>query len=115
MHTDSRILVTGHRGMVGQAFLRALDLAGYRNVLIASRTECDLAHSDQVEQLFARLKPEYVFHFAAKVGGIKANRDHPAEFLLDNLKIQNNVIEQCRLSAVEKLLFLGSSCIYPRE
>lgn len=115
MEKSSRILVTGHRGMVGQAFLRALARAGCGPILTASRSECDLAVRDSVEQLFRRLKPEYVFHFAAKVGGIKANRDNPADFLLENLKIQNNVIEQCSRAGVAKLLFLGSSCIYPRE
>jgi len=115
MDKGSRILVTGHRGMVGQAFLRALSKGGYENVLTASRAECDLTQTSQVEQLFRKLKPDYVFHFAAKVGGIKANRDNPADFLLENLRIQNNVIEQCSRSGIAKLLFLGSSCIYPRD
>lgn len=101
--------------MVGQAFLRALSRAQHTNVLTASRAECDLTDSRQVEQLFARLRPEYVFHFAAKVGGIKANRTSPADFLLENLLMQSNVIRHCHLSGVAKLVFLGSSCVYPRD
>jgi GDP-L-fucose synthase len=115
MEKDKRILVTGHRGMVGRAFMQTLAEAGYSVVLSASRTEYDLALREHVQRLFEQLKPDYVFHFAAKVGGIKANRDHPADFLIENLKIQNNVIEQCHRSRVSKLLFLGSSCIYPRD
>jgi GDP-L-fucose synthase len=110
-----RILVTGHNGMVGKTFLRVLDENGYSNVLTAARRECDLVDARQVEALFSRLQPEYVFHFAAKVGGIKANSTHPAEFLYENLMIQGNVIHQCHLSRVRKLVLLGSSCIYPRE
>src|SRR5260221_10118921 len=112
---NTRILVTGHRGMVGQSFLRHLKITGYENVLTASREECDLTDSGAVGQLFDTLRPEFVFHFAAKVGGIQANRTQPADFLLQNLLIQNNVIRESQRARVRKLIFLGSSCIYPRE
>ena len=115
MNRRTEVLVTGHQGMVGKAFMSLLAARGYANTLTATRKECDLTDPRQVETLFARLKPQYVFHFAAKVGGIKANSTQPADFLWENLAIQNNVIRQCHLSGVAKLVFLGSSCIYPRE
>lgn len=115
MDTGARILVTGHRGMVGRTFLQILEQRGFRNVRTASRQECDLTDPAQVRSLFEAARPEYVFHFAAKVGGIQANRSHPADFLYENLAMQNNVIRQCSRAGVAKLLFLGSSCIYPRE
>jgi GDP-L-fucose synthase len=101
--------------MVGQAFLRLLASERYDRILTASRKECDLTDAQQVAHLFESRRPEYVFHFAAKVGGIKANVEHPADFLLENLLIQTNVIRQCYMSGVTKLIFLGSSCVYPRE
>jgi len=111
----SRILVTGHRGMVGHTFLRVLSARGFSNVSTASRAECDLRDSHQVAGLFASASPEYVFHFAARVGGIQANRSFPADFLYENLQTQNNVISESQRVGVKKLIFLGSSCVYPRD
>jgi len=102
-------------GMVGQSFVKALAARGFSNILTATRAECDLTDASQVGRLFARLHPEYVFHFAARVGGIQANRSFPADFLYQNLQMQNNVISESQRTAVAKLIFLGSSCIYPRE
>src|SRR6266513_5499016 len=110
MQRHSRVLITGHRGMVGRCFAQTLNHRGFENVEMASRAECDLTNALQVAQLFERTRPEYVFHFAAKVGGIEANRTHPADFLYENLAMQNNVIRQCHIAKVSKLLFLGSSC-----
>jgi GDP-L-fucose synthase len=101
--------------MVGRTFCEALQARGFTDLQVASRAECDLTDYAQVAALFGRMRPEFVFHFAAKVGGIKANQSQPADFLYENLAIQNNVIRQCHLSKVGKLLFLGSSCIYPRS
>src|SRR5205823_3649548 len=106
MRSDARILVTGHRGMVGNAFMRLLGSRHYSNSVGASRKECDFSDLAQVRQLFTRVQPEYVFHFAAKVGGIQANRSEPADFLYENLAIQNNVIRQCVEASVSKLVFL---------
>lgn len=111
----SRILVTGHGGMVGKTFMRTLGERGCTDVHAASRAECDLTREADVVRLFEAVQPVVVFHFAAKVGGIKANRTYPADFLYENLAMQNNVIRQCQRSGVRKLLFLGSSCIYPRD
>lgn len=101
--------------MVGRTFLRVFAENGYSNILTATRAECDLTDARQVGSLFSRMRPEYVLHFAAKVGGIKANSTRPAEFLYENLMIQGNVIHQCHLGHVKQLIVLGSSCIYPRE
>ena len=109
-----RIFVAGHRGMAGSAICRALQRAGYSNLLTASRTELDLEDGPAVERWFAEHKPTVVLLAAAKVGGIHANSIYPADFLLDNLKIQTNVIETAWRSGVRRLLFLGSSCIYPK-
>lgn len=111
---DSRIYVAGHRGMVGSAIVRALRRQGFTNLILASRSELDLTDKTQVEAFFTREKPEFVFLAAAKVGGILANNTYPGDFLYDNLMIQNNVIHAAFKHGVEKLLFLGSSCIYPK-
>jgi GDP-L-fucose synthase len=108
------IFVAGHRGLAGGAILRELERAGYANVVTRSRGEVDLTDLDQVRRFFEKEKPAIVILAAAKVGGIKANNDFPVEFLLQNLKIQNNVIEAAADQKVRKLLFLGSSCIYPK-
>ncbi len=108
------IFVAGHRGMAGSAICRALHRAGYSNLLTASRTELDLEDDPAVKRWFEQHQPTVVVLAAAKVGGIQANNSYPADFLLDNLKIQTNVIETAWLSGVRRLLFLGSSCIYPK-
>ena len=112
--SDARIYVAGHRGLVGSAIWRELQRQGYTNLIGRTRSEVNLMDTAAVKQFYDQEKPEYVFVAAAKVGGISANNTHPAEFLLENLQIQNNVIEQARLAGVKKLLFLGSSCIYPK-
>jgi GDP-L-fucose synthase len=109
-----RIFVAGHRGMAGSAICRALQRAGYSQILTASRAELDLENGPAVQRWFAQLQPTVVVLAAAKVGGIHANNSYPADFLLDNLKIQTNVIETAWRSGVRRLLFLGSSCIYPK-
>ena len=109
-----RIFVAGHRGMAGSAICRALQRAGYTNLLTASRAELDLENGPAVQRWFSEHKPTVVVLAAAKVGGIQANNSYPADFLLDNLKIQTNVIETAWRSGVRRLLFLGSSCIYPK-
>jgi len=109
-----RIFVAGHRGMAGSAICRALQRAGYIQLLTASRQELDLLHPDVVQRWFAEHQPTVVVLAAAKVGGIEANNSYPADFLLENLKIQTNVIETAWRSGVRRLLFLGSSCIYPK-
>jgi GDP-L-fucose synthase len=109
-----RIFVAGHRGMAGSAICRALQRAGYSNLLTASRAELDLEDGPAVQRWFAEHHPTVVVLAAAKVGGIAANSSYPADFLLDNLKIQTNVIETAWRSGVRRLLFLGSSCIYPK-
>jgi GDP-L-fucose synthase len=114
MQTTSRIFVAGHRGLVGSAIVRRLQALGHENLLLAGRNELDLRDRDAVEAYFAANKPEYVFLAAAKVGGIHANSTYPAEFLLENLQIQNNVIDAAYRHGATKLTFLGSSCIYPK-
>lgn len=115
MKLDSRIYVAGHRGLVGSAILRRLRQAGYTNPITRSRADLDLTDSSQVQEFFAREKPGYVFLAAAKVGGIWANNQYPADFIRDNLLIQTNVIDAAHRAGVEKLQFLGSSCIYPKH
>ncbi len=115
MTKSSKIYVAGHKGMVGSAIVRALKKKGYENILTAEKESLDLTDTKQVEDFFYLNKPEYVFLSAAKVGGIEANRRNPVGFLLDNLKIQNNVIEFSSKIAVKRLIFLGSSCIYPKD
>ena len=114
MHIDSRIYIAGHNGMVGSALLRALKKRGHHQFILRSSRELDLRDQAAVAQFFKEEKPEYVFLAAAKVGGIHANNTLRAEFLYDNLMIQANIIHQSHLHGVKKLLFLGSSCIYPR-
>jgi GDP-L-fucose synthase len=115
MHTSSRIYVAGHRGMVGSAIVRQLQAEGFDNLVLRTRQELDLTDQRAVEDFFAAERPEYVFLAAAKVGGIHANDTYPAEFLRDNLAIQTNVIHNAWKHGTKKLLFLGSSCIYPRD
>jgi len=110
----AKIYVAGHRGMVGSAILRALQSQGYSNFVLRTSSELDLRNQKDVSEFFSKEKPEYVFLAAAKVGGIIANNTYRADFIYENLMIQSNVIHQAYLSGVEKLLFLGSSCIYPK-
>lgn len=112
---DLRIFVAGHRGMVGSAIVRRLQHAGFHNLLLRSRDEVDLLNQSAVENLFRRERPDYVFMAAAKVGGILANNTYRAEFLYQNLMVQSNVIHAAWTNGVQRLLFLGSSCIYPRD
>jgi GDP-L-fucose synthase len=114
MEKDEKIFVAGHRGLVGSAIVRKLNAEGFTNLLTRSRTEVDLANARAVEDFFRAERPGVVVMAAAKVGGIKANNDWPVEFLLENLQIQNNVIPASHKHGVRKLLFLGSSCIYPK-
>ena len=115
MHTSDKIYVAGHRGLVGSAIVRKLRIDGYRNIVLKTRDELDLMNYDQVSSFFKEEKPDYVFLAAAKCGGIGDNAAHPADFLFDNLQIQNNIINCSYKHKVKKLLFLGSSCIYPKE
>lgn len=112
---DSRIYVAGHRGMVGGAILRNLQAKGHRNLLTRTHAELDLCSQDAVQDFFEREKPEYVFLAAAKVGGIHANNVYRGDFIYQNLMIQSNVIHAAWRQGVQRLLFLGSSCIYPRD
>ena len=114
MLKDSRIFVAGHRGLVGSALVRALAAAGYRSLICRTRKQLDLTDSTAVAGFFEQEQPEYVFLAAARVGGILANDSYPVEFLRDNLAIQLNVIDAAHRSGTRKLVFLGSSCIYPR-
>lgn len=109
-----KIFIAGHKGLVGSALVRQLEKKGYKNLVLKDRDELDLMDSSRVFDFFEKEKPDWVFLAAAKVGGIHANNTYPVDFLLDNLKIQNNVIEAAYKSNTEKLLFLGSSCIYPK-
>ena len=115
MNKRSRIYVAGHKGLVGSAILRRLEVEGYSNLIVRSHKELDLMRQTEVETFFKAEKPEYVFLAAAKVGGILANNTFPAEFIYQNLLIESNVIHDAYKSGVKKLLFLGSSCIYPRD
>jgi GDP-L-fucose synthase len=115
MNKDSKIYVAGHRGLVGSAVVKRLKEDGYSNLILRTREELNLLSQDDVKDFFQKEKPEYVIDAAAKVGGIKANMTYPAEFLYENLQMQNNIIWSAFEAGVEKLLFLGSSCIYPRE
>ncbi|HDR7631639.1 TPA: GDP-L-fucose synthase [Bacillus mycoides] len=114
MKKDSKIYVAGHRGLVGSAILRKLEEQGYTNLVYKTSKELDLRDPRQVEEFFKTEKIDYVFLAAAKVGGIVANNQYPADFIRDNLMIQTNVIDSAYRSGVEKLLFLGSTCIYPK-
>jgi GDP-L-fucose synthase len=115
MQKNSKIFVCGHNGMVGSAIVSNLNNNGYKNVITASRSELNLVNQYEVENFFSNLKPEFVFLAAAKVGGIHANDTFSGEFIYENLMIQNNVIHSSYRNNVSKLLFLGSSCIYPKE
>ncbi len=114
MEKNSKIFVAGHRGLVGSAILRLLQERGYSNVITRTRTELDLTDQARVNEFFEKEKPEYVFLAAAKVGGIYANNTYPADFIYQNLQVQNNVIHNSYRHGVKKLCFLGSSCIYPK-
>ncbi|MCC9166161.1 GDP-L-fucose synthase [Pontibacter harenae] len=114
MEVKNKIYVAGHRGMVGSAIIRRLEAAGYNNIIVRTSKELDLRNQGAVNDFFATEKPDYVFLAAAKVGGIVANNTYRGEFLYDNLMIQNNVIHASYLNNVQKLMFLGSSCIYPK-
>lgn len=114
MELESKIYVAGHNGMVGSAILRALTAKGYSNFIYKSSKELDLTNQEAVKAFFSEEKPEYVFLAAAKVGGIEANNTYRGQFLYENLMIQNNVIHQSYVHGVKKLLFLASSCIYPK-
>src|SRR5256884_5391197 len=114
MDKSDKIFVAGHGGMVGSALVRRLEAEGFTNLLKPQRFQLDLMKEDAVLQFFLKESPDIVILAAAKVGGIKANNDYPVEFLLENLRIQNNVIRSAAQSGVRKLLFLGSSCIYPK-
>ena len=114
MNKSEKIFVAGHRGLVGSALIRRLEREGFHNLPKRDRSQLDLADECAVQNFFAQEKPAVVIVAAAKVGGIKANDDLPVEFLLDNLRIQNNIIDAAHEAGVRKLLFLGSSCIYPK-
>jgi GDP-L-fucose synthase len=114
MNLDSRIYVAGHRGLVGSAIWRELERTGHRQLIGRTRQELDLLDGEAVAKFYAETQPEYVFVAAAKVGGIHANNTHPAQFLYENLQIQNHLIHGAKVAGVKKLLFLGSSCIYPK-
>jgi GDP-L-fucose synthase len=114
MEKNSKIYIAGHNGMVGSAIRRRLEREGYSRFILRSSKELDLRNQAAVAEFFAAEKPDYVFLAAAKVGGIVANNTYRAEFLFDNLMIQNNVIHQAYVNGVKKLMFLGSSCIYPK-
>ena len=114
MLTDSKIYIAGYRGLVGSALERKLKLDGFTNVITKSRDELDLARQEDVDKFFKEEKPEYVFMAAAKVGGIMANYVYPADFIYNNLMIQTILIHSSYQYKVKNLLFLGSSCIYPK-
>ena len=114
MNLDAKIYVAGHRGLVGSAIVRNLEAKGYKNIICRTHKELDLINQEDVRRFFEEEKPEYVFLAAAKVGGIHANNTYPADFIYDNLMIQNNVIKAAHDFEVKKLLFLGSTCIYPK-
>src|SRR5512137_532555 len=114
MDTDARIFIAGHRGLVGSAIVRRMQRAGYQNLLLRTRAELDLRDPASVDRFFAVERPTHVFLAAAKVGGIRANDAYPADFLRENLQIQTAVIDAAWRHGTTKLLFLGSSCIYPK-
>lgn len=114
LNKDSKIYVAGHKGLVGSAIVRALVSHGYRNLVLRTRKELDLVNQNAVHQFFKKQKPDYVFLAAAKVGGILANNNYPADFIYENLSIQTNIIHAAYQYKVVKLLFLGSTCVYPK-
>lgn len=115
MQLTSKIYVAGHRGLVGNAIVRNLQSKGFNNIVTRTHAELDLTNQQAVADFFAQEKPDYVFLAAAKVGGIHANNTYPAEFIFDNLAIQNNIIHSAYKNNVKRLMFLGSSCIYPKQ
>ena len=114
MDSNSKVFVAGHNGLVGSSIIRNLEKKNYNNIYWISKDNCDLRNKARVDAYFEQAKPEYVFLAAAKVCGILENRDHPAEFIYDNLMIQTNIIDAAYRNGVKKLVFLGSSCIYPK-
>lgn len=112
---DAKIYIAGHKGLVGSALVRCLNNNDYNNLVLKTKEELDLTNQTAVHKFFEQEKPDYVFLAAAKVGGILANNHYPAEFIYENLQIQNNIIHNAYLHGVKKLLFLGSSCIYPKD
>ena len=115
MQKNSKIYIAGHRGLVGSAIVKNLESKGYTNLIYRTHKELDLTNQEEVKSFFEQEKPEYVILAAAKVGGIVANNTYRADFIYENLQIQNNVIHQSYLNGVKKLLFLGSTCIYPKN
>ncbi|MCM2400153.1 GDP-L-fucose synthase [Rhizobium sp. S153] len=115
MRKDAKIYIAGHRGMVGSAIVRRLEAAGYGNLITRTSSELDLTHQQQVNEFLLREKPDYIFMAAAKVGGIHANNTYRADFIYKNLMIEANVVHAAWLAGVKRMLFLGSSCIYPRD
>jgi GDP-L-fucose synthase len=115
MNKEDKIYVAGHRGLVGSAIVRLLEEKGFKNIITRTSSELDLRDQHLVRSFFEKEKPQYVFMAAAKVGGIWANKTYPAEFIYDNITLQNNIINESYRSGVTKLLFLGSSCIYPKN
>src|SRR3989344_4646123 len=115
MEKDSKIYISGHKGMVGSAIKRKLEAEGYLNLVLRSHSELDLKRQKATENFFMKEKPQYVFNAAARVGGIHENEEYPADFIYENLQIQNNVIHSAYKSGVKKLMFIGSNCIYPKE
>ncbi|MBC7983265.1 MAG: GDP-L-fucose synthase [Candidatus Obscuribacterales bacterium] len=114
MNKSDRVFIAGHRGLVGSALVRRLERAGFTNLVVRTHAELELANQSAVETFFASTSVDYVFLAAAKVGGIHANNSYPADFIRDNLQVQTNVIDSAWRNGVKKLLFLGSSCIYPK-
>ena len=114
MEKDSKIFVAGHKGMIGSSIVRKLKSLGYSNILTVDRSQVDLISQSDVKSFFLKEKPDYVFLAAAKVGGIKANNEYKADFIYDNIMIQSNIIKESHRNNVKKLIFLGSSCIYPK-
>ena len=115
MRADSRIYVAGHRGLAGSALVRGLEARGFQNLVLRTHGELELKEQAGVDAFFAEERPEYVFIAAARVGGIYANNTYPADFIRENLQIQTNVIDAAYRNGVKRLVFLGSSCIYPRD
>ncbi len=115
MNKLDKIYIAGHKGLVGSAIVRNLQKTGYTNLILKTRQELDLLNQQNVANFFTQIKPDYIFLAAAKVGGIYANSTYPADFIYQNLQIQNNIIHNAYLNKVKKLIFLGSSCIYPKN
>ena len=115
INSNSKIYVAGHKGLVGSAILRRLKIKGFKNIIIKSKKQLDLKNQANVLKFLKKNKPDFIFIAAAKVGGIYSNNKYKAEFIYDNLTIQSNLIHSAYLSGVKNLIFLGSSCIYPRN